>query len=322
MLRGYRGVFAAIAGLAAFVTALGAGAFFGALYAPHYGYQAEHPAHRSPQAEKGNPSQIDRDRAGLPYIAERIAAGPDPDEGTEREKRDLAAQEASALWAFWLLTVSSFSAIVTMVATGLLLWQIILTRKAVEDTGEATEAMREANAIARQAQRPWVSISVKPTILETRGAAFRFEAEVLLTNKGSMVAKNLNIGWELVWSASIKFEEVTARLARFGEKRATGQKILIPGDTETFRYWKGTAKSELPWGKPGQWREGEVGAVFLISVHYQSEGSGDEWHHTDQAYLVCYRSNGEIHSGISKSLRSIKADRLLLEPITAGTLGK
>lgn len=138
-----------------FVT-LGTGAFFGALNAPHYGYQAEYPANRTSQAEQSNPSQVDRDRAGLPYFAERIASGPDPEDGSEREKRDLAAQESMSVWAFWLLLVSAIGTLTTMIGTGFLLWQIILTREAVKDTGGATKAMVKANEIAQQANRAWL----------------------------------------------------------------------------------------------------------------------------------------------------------------------
>lgn len=96
-----------------------------------------------------NPQQIDTNRSGLPDFAERIASNPEPRTTDERESRDLYAQETASLWNFWSLVVSSLGLVITGLGTGLLLWQIVLTRKAVEDTGEATKAMREANKIAR-----------------------------------------------------------------------------------------------------------------------------------------------------------------------------
>lgn len=53
------------------------------------------------------------------------------------------AAEDSAFWTEWGFWIAS-------VGSTLLLWQIILTRKAVEDTSQATETMREANQIARE----------------------------------------------------------------------------------------------------------------------------------------------------------------------------
>ncbi|MEP7349420.1 MAG: hypothetical protein ABI668_05645 [Sphingorhabdus sp.] len=149
----YRGVIAALVGLVIVATSLGLGAFFGALYAPHYSNQSEKSADSATNSKKRNPSQIDRDRAGLPYFAERIASAADPKNADEREQRDLAAQEAAALWGFWILVVSAIGSLTTIIGTGFLLWQIMLTREAVIDTGKATEAMREANSIARNSHQ-------------------------------------------------------------------------------------------------------------------------------------------------------------------------
>jgi hypothetical protein len=149
MPRGYQIALIA-AGLAAIATALGAGSFFGALYAPHYGYYTEHPPYHRASPKEHSRSQMDRDRAGLPYFAERLASAPDPEDGTEREKRDLAAQESMAVWAFWALVVSAFSVFITMAGTIMLYLQIVLTRAAIKDTSKATEAMLEANEIAEK----------------------------------------------------------------------------------------------------------------------------------------------------------------------------
>jgi len=40
--------------------------------------------------------QIETERAGIPFAAERFASNPEPKTTDERENRDLAAQEASA----------------------------------------------------------------------------------------------------------------------------------------------------------------------------------------------------------------------------------
>lgn len=161
MLKGYRGIIAAF-GLATIVLlSLSVGAFFGALSAPNYGYQTKE-ATDNTASEHANPSQIDRDRAGLPYFVERIASASDPENADEREKRNLAAQEAAALWGFWILVVSSIGTVTTMVGTGFLLWQIVLTRHAVEDTGKATIAMQEANEIARDGMEKQLRAYVHP----------------------------------------------------------------------------------------------------------------------------------------------------------------
>lgn len=148
MLRGYRLLIVAVGGITLLITAF-TGAYFGSLYAPdRKDYQAESGKGGAANDYSG-PSESLPDIAGLPGPVERAIANPQPTTGKDNEIRDLAAQEASALWAFWIVLFSALSVLVTTVGTILLYKQIVLTRQAVEDTDEATQAMREANEIAR-----------------------------------------------------------------------------------------------------------------------------------------------------------------------------
>ena len=158
MPRGYRLVIAATWGITSLI-ALGTGAFVGSLYSPnHKQYQAVTDGHGGDNDYAG-PSQSLRDISGLPGVVERAIANPRSPGGADHEKRDLAAQEATALWAFWMVVASFSSVFITAIGTIFLYKQIVLTRKAVEDTGLATEAMRESNRIAGDAlsgNRPWI----------------------------------------------------------------------------------------------------------------------------------------------------------------------
>src|SRR3546814_8206527 len=61
--------------------------------------------------------------------------------------RDLLAQETMAEAAIWMAAAAVLTLFITSMGT-LLIWrQVKLTRQAVEDTSDATEAMREANVI-------------------------------------------------------------------------------------------------------------------------------------------------------------------------------
>lgn len=152
MLRGYRFLILAACGLA-LLTALGTGAYFGSLYAPdHKKYQAA-TRDQSANNDYRGPSESLPDISGVPGPVERAIANPTPATGQDHEKRDLAAQEASAAWAFWMVLASYFSVVVTTIGTILLYKQIKLTREAVEDTGKATSAMLESNEIAREIGR-------------------------------------------------------------------------------------------------------------------------------------------------------------------------
>ncbi|MDB5676268.1 MAG: hypothetical protein JWM65_3250 [Sphingomonas bacterium] len=71
-------------------------------------------------------------------------------EETARAEQDLTAQQEAAWAAIFSALASAAVLLVTAIGTALLYQQIKLTREAVQDTGEATEAMREANEIARE----------------------------------------------------------------------------------------------------------------------------------------------------------------------------
>lgn len=148
-------------------------------------------------------------RAGLPAVSEKFAANPEPKSTKEREERDLAAQEAAAVWSFWMLVVSTIGVLTTMVGTGFLLWQISLTREAVEDTGKATLAMEEANKIAKETQaanlavgqsqvRAYISLSNIDVCDHDHG----FEVEFDVENSGQSPARRVNITFQVSLQAT------------------------------------------------------------------------------------------------------------------------
>jgi hypothetical protein len=149
MPRGGWGIVIAACGVALFI-ALGTGAYFGSLYAPNHKQYEAVTGKQTGQKDYQGPSESLPDISGLPAPVERAIANPHPNTGQDHDKRDLAAQEASALWAFWMVVVSFLSVFITAVGTYFLYNQIILTREAVEDTGEATKAMLEANKISNK----------------------------------------------------------------------------------------------------------------------------------------------------------------------------
>lgn len=79
------------------------------------------------------PQQFLFERAGIPNSLERVISNPEPRSGEDHEIRDLAAQEASAVWALWMVAVSAIGTIVTSIGTWLLYRQIIFTRYALAE---------------------------------------------------------------------------------------------------------------------------------------------------------------------------------------------
>lgn len=171
--------------------AFGLGSYAVSLGYGHYEKQCPEAAANRSRTEQYCPQQVDTDISGLPYLAQSIASNPEPKDSQERERRDLAAQESMSVWAFWMMAVSMVGVVVTMVGTGFLLWQIMLTREAVVDTGEATKAMRKANKIAKifSRQQLQANISLSDVTHETR-LNEKIYVKLRVTNDGQTPAIN------------------------------------------------------------------------------------------------------------------------------------
>lgn len=203
MPRGYRLLIISAGGIA-ILTALGVGAFFGSLYGPDRKHYEAIAGDKAGQKDYQGPSQSLPDIAGLPGFVERAIANRRSQTGHDHEKRDLAAQEASALWAFWMVLASFLSVLITAVGTIFLYKQIVLTREAVQDTGKATIAMQEANEISRHAlesqQRPVITLGP-------------IDVNVENFLKGSFTIENIGLGIARI----IKCTAFTTRTPRQGE---------------------------------------------------------------------------------------------------------
>ena len=152
------------------------------------------------------------------------------DEPKGEAESDLCAQwraayaaENSAFWAKWGFWIA-------VVGSAFLLWQIILTRRAVEDTGHATDAMREANRIAKESHESSARAYV------TAGK-FRIENVV--------VGGNPKISWEIENLGQTIAYDVEASIEVF--ERDVG--------TPKFTFW--LKRDILPGQKwPIHWNRG------------------------------------------------------------------
>ena len=165
MSRSDWGILAALAGLAALFVAFGTGLYLASLNYPHekryqpYRYSAEQPA----QVEAAAAAKPDAQ--ALQYRTPCRQPEGQGESDLCAQWRAANAAEDSALWTKWGVWIG-------IIGSTLLLWQIMLTRRAVEDTGEATDAMREANRIAKSSSelelRPYVwfgKIEIRDVVL-------------------------------------------------------------------------------------------------------------------------------------------------------------
>ena len=169
------------------------------------------------------PQQYVNERSGIPGFFERSISNPEPKTGVDHEKRDLAAQEASAVFSFWMVVIAASSALVTLIATILLYQQIKLTREAVEDTGLATVAMQSANEIARDSAQKQLRayITVEPLGITDFGLVFYPPAFLKIINTGQTPANRICVhNWNSI-------EGITFDAEHFNP--AHHRNILLPG---------------------------------------------------------------------------------------------
>lgn len=297
MSSGYRNIVTALAGLAALFTSLGAGAYFGSLYGPDRKHYEAIGGDGNGGGDYRGPAQSLPDIAGLPSSVERAIANPLSPTAKDHESRDLAAQEASAMWAFWMVCVSTLGALITLAGTIMLYQQIILTRQAVEDTGRATEAMGEANAIARQSlsygNRAWLDVEANiggPLSWEKADDGsdhLRLVVDYRAKNYGGSPALGVSVSADIVFGVDSR--EPISRIVSSPRYGLIFPTAIFPGE----------------WGN---WTRNNLGAPL--------SGDAYETSKVAIAMLLVYASYRTIHDGPNDPYRfSIRAWDLRREGI-------
>lgn len=127
------------------------------------------------------PQQADTDHAGVPPFAERFISNPEPGDGTEREKRDLAAQENTAAWAFWIVVISAAQALLSFIG-------ILFIARSLKQ-GEAS--LSHAREVSYTELRAYVGFT--PGTLEDSPYEWRFKVD--LRNLGQTPAFKTKISY-------------------------------------------------------------------------------------------------------------------------------
>lgn len=178
----YRGAVFAAFGCVAF----GAGAGIAALNYAQQQHEQAVAANQHGGRDQRRPQQADTDHAGVPGFVQGFLSNPEPTSTAEREQRDLAAQENTAVWAFWmtLFTGAQF------LLSGFGLWALLETiKQGRAGLAKATEANELTEKHARIELRAYLTAAsaayfVEDDILRV-GVAFR--------NSGATPAKGVQM---------------------------------------------------------------------------------------------------------------------------------
>ena len=240
--------------------------------------------------------------------------------------RAAQAAENSALWTKWGFWIAIFGTLG-------LYWQIVLTRKAVEDTGSATKAMLDSNKIAREGivsnNRAWLSVEAainSTLVIDENAPELRISILLTVHNSGGAPATNIDIGAELVMGMAFelgaKQREVAKRSYETGEGGWFPNVTMVPGQTLPWLWSLVTSGGAVEESRLRA-KEFDSGAVILPvgvvgCVQYRLPGS-PTLHQTGFAYqieLIPTATWGQVI--LEKSL-PIEANRLRLAIPIGGT---
>ena len=142
---------------------------------------------------------------------------------------DLNAQRDMSLWAMWMVVISAVTAVITVWALVYVRGTLLATREALEDTGNATNAMVRANEIARETGRKQVRayLGIGNVTIED-GEDFCYpKITFKLTNNGVSPADVTRVRQFVTWMG-----KPSCKLAEYDEKVDlrihAGSPALIP----------------------------------------------------------------------------------------------
>lgn len=124
------------------------------------------------------------DLAGTPGPVERLIANPEPCHGEDNEKRDLAAQEAAAMWGFWIAALTAVQAVIGVVG-------IVAVLRSLAHSREANQISRD---VANSDLRPWIKITLKHSAAYNDADKLTIYAIATLENIGRLPAQSVRVG--------------------------------------------------------------------------------------------------------------------------------
>lgn len=255
------------------------------------GADAESRCHRQQQAyqsqarigpARDEQSQFAFQRGWLPCLVEKGIANPQAPQATQREQRDLVAQEAAALWGFWIAAIALLQLVATVIGLFFIKRTLDATWKAVEDTGQATRAMLEANEITKEAQRPWIVIEPRLEDFYLDGRLFGFSMFIKFRNIGNTVATGWWRGMNVIFTGEDFLTEASKIVQELSKPTPSTPAILMPQDEDEAHLKNNYAIDQMPWfGDPPR-----IYMVVIASARYRLPGSERSEKFTDQKFTI------------------------------------
>jgi hypothetical protein len=232
-----------------------------------------------------------------------------------QSERDLEAQRDMSLWALAVFIIGFVTAGLTLWALWYVRGTLLATREALDDTGKATFAMVDANRIAANAQRPWVTMDAKVVDFErVSPVAFSVTWEVTFANTGQMLAENFHLQTQLVPMGHNFLETMAEWFDRYEANVIERDAVLVPGQTTTSGGKYGYSIEHLPWEMKKGFRKDCV-LMVLAMARYRIPGD-KTWRLALRGFSIgVNNSYVDNRYFIYDSLDELSLEKLLVQPM-------
>lgn len=202
----------------------------------------------------------------------------------QREEYDLYSQQAMALWTAIMGGMAVLGVFLTAIGVWFIKRTLDATLDAVEDTGNATDAMIRQTNLMEQNQRPWLMIDDfkfdGPKTVET---AWWIDFSFSVRNIGNSPAKNVLIQSRWFRTEAEAYDAISSQI--FPEttyfKRDVRRPIMMPNDTELS-----SGQAAYNSNPDGDLRNaGDISVMWIVvKIEYLSAANGVE-HVTMEAFI-------------------------------------
>ena len=205
--------------------------------------------------------------------------------------------------------------IVAAIGTIGLYWQIRLTRQAVEDTSEASEAMATQNTLTAEEQRAWVSIEAQITAIKAKERYVEIDYTVTYKNIGKTIATGVITHFCHDFWGDDPAHGVRMRYDTWSKSTLPQQATaLIPGEEIELPGSHTISHDTIPWFGD----DPRAYSVVIASVKYRS-GSDPEDHKTERSFLFGWRGDDSFdHRFFFKDRLDGEVKDLVISPFVTG----
>lgn len=235
---------------------------------------------------------------------------------TAHDEQDLSAQQRAASSALAAAVFTFFALLISIVGVWFVKRTLDATLEAVKDTSEATDAMRQSNAIAENAQRPWIDIQAELVgFSRPTPSTVKFDVSVTFKNTGAMVAENFYAVAKGIPMGEPFLAHMKSWFDKFEleESLQIRDTVVIPNQSHSYRFSDTSAYEYFPWcNLPGYRRDCYY--IVLAMARYRIPGQS-QWRYAMKGFSIGenidFVDNRKL---IFDRMKKMTGDDIVIEP--------